>query len=462
MNRIYKTLGILLMLTSLEASAQKRKDYYPNGKVAFEGKYSYGWSEFESFELPYSYQESESYSSRGGRRRSDIEEIDQYMNIMPQKRYDGTCKFYFPDGNISYTGSYKQGIKDGKFTIYYPTGKIKSIRYYDRGMATGTWEYWDEYGNKTAVYAYRAIPDALLSTIDRDVLMQVAVNNRYSDRKENRFQQKQVDSTLKSFFRPEKAISYKSSPLLDDHQRRLSQFNDYIEENLFHRTFKHGVFKVWSQKQERMEFAFEDNLPSGTWKLWENGKLAFEMSFEQHKVVAAKDYINPDHNYSEEKYRQRRYDDSLRNATGYRGYSDDPNAIDPGLAVVGPPPSSGRGVIEAPPGIGKPGNKETFVSVEQMPEFPGGTAAMSKYLSDNIRYPKEALAARQEGKVFLKFVVTELGDITEVSIVRSSGSPLLDKEALRVVKSMPKWRSGKQNGRSVRVYYTLPVHFNLQ
>ncbi|RQO31757.1 hypothetical protein DBR32_07375 [Taibaiella sp. KBW10] len=453
MHYSYKILGLLLLFISISTQAQKRKDYYPDGKLAFEGKYTYAWSEMERYEVENFSKDQERNLSR--RRRSDIDEIDQYINLFPERQYEGTCKFYAPDGSLAFSGNYKHGIKEGKFILYYPSGKIKSIRYYEDGMAANTWEYWDEYGNPTALHSYRPIPETILSDIDREAYLSMLVNkNGNSASSKNRKGEKYVDSVYRSFFKSDKSTVYRT-PITEGHSSRISVFRDYIEENVYHRTFKHGVFKTWELKQPKMEFSFEDNQPSGTWKLWENGKLVYEMTFVQHKVSAAKDYVHPDNDYSEERYRRKKYDDSLQAADNYTGRyaSGDPDAIDPGM--------SGMGVVEAPPPSRVPNGTETFTSVEQMPEFPGGANAMNQFLQKNIRYPKEAVEAKIQGKVFLKFVVTEMGEITNVTVVRSVDR-ILDREALRVVKSMPKWKPGKQNGKSVRVYYTLPISFKMQ
>jgi protein TonB len=101
-----------------------------------------------------------------------------------------------------------------------------------------------------------------------------------------------------------------------------------------------------------------------------------------------------------------------------------------------------------------------FTVVEQNPEFPGGTAALMKYLNDNINYPPIASENGIKGKVTLKFVVDKTGAISQVEILKGV-DPSLDKEATRVVKSMPKWIPGKQNGKAVNVWFTLPVTFTL-
>lgn len=103
-----------------------------------------------------------------------------------------------------------------------------------------------------------------------------------------------------------------------------------------------------------------------------------------------------------------------------------------------------------------------FNVVEQMPEFPGGTAKLMEFLKRNIRYPQDAVEAGIEGKVFVRFVVDKQGGIRDVTVLRGvPGGPMLDKEALRVVKSMPLWSPGMQNGRKVSTYFNLPIVFKL-
>ncbi|MDY0015078.1 MAG: energy transducer TonB [Bacteroidales bacterium] len=102
-----------------------------------------------------------------------------------------------------------------------------------------------------------------------------------------------------------------------------------------------------------------------------------------------------------------------------------------------------------------------FRVVEVNPEFPGGDEALMKYLKDNIIYPKSAIEAGMQGKVMVEFVVERDGSITNVSIYRGKGQ-ILNNEALRVVKSMPKWNPGKQRGKNVRAIFKLPIVFQLQ
>jgi periplasmic protein TonB len=99
--------------------------------------------------------------------------------------------------------------------------------------------------------------------------------------------------------------------------------------------------------------------------------------------------------------------------------------------------------------------------VEQMPQFPGGDEELLKFIHDNLHYPAVAAEVGIEGRVTIRFVVNRDGDVTDVTIIRGL-DPSCDKEAVRVVKMMPKWIPGRQNGRNVPVYYTLPVVYKLQ
>ena len=105
--------------------------------------------------------------------------------------------------------------------------------------------------------------------------------------------------------------------------------------------------------------------------------------------------------------------------------------------------------------------EEIFRSVEQMPQFPGGEAALMKYLQSHINYPPMAAENNVQGRVVVQFVVDKTGKVGEVKVVRSVDKDL-DREAVRVCKSLPKFTPGRQNGQAVSVWYTLPVTFKLQ
>ncbi len=106
-------------------------------------------------------------------------------------------------------------------------------------------------------------------------------------------------------------------------------------------------------------------------------------------------------------------------------------------------------------------DNKIFEVVEQKPSFPGGDAALMSWLSQNIKYPSIAAEIGVQGRVIVQFVVEKDGSITDVKIAKSV-DPSLDKEAARVIKSMPQWIAGRQNGSAVRVRFTVPVTFKLQ
>lgn len=102
-----------------------------------------------------------------------------------------------------------------------------------------------------------------------------------------------------------------------------------------------------------------------------------------------------------------------------------------------------------------------FFQLEEKPEFPGGNAALLAYLQKNTHYPQIAKENDIQGTVYVGFVIDKDGSVSDVKILRSV-DPYLDEEALRVVRSMPKWKPGKQRGKPVRVQYQVPIKFVLQ
>lgn len=105
--------------------------------------------------------------------------------------------------------------------------------------------------------------------------------------------------------------------------------------------------------------------------------------------------------------------------------------------------------------------QEVFVVVEEMPSFPGGDTELFKFIYDNIKYPDVAKENNIQGKVILRFCVTYKGTVDQVSVVRGV-DPLLDEEAIRVIKMLPLWKPGKQGGKPVNVWYSVPISFQLK
>jgi len=104
---------------------------------------------------------------------------------------------------------------------------------------------------------------------------------------------------------------------------------------------------------------------------------------------------------------------------------------------------------------------EIFTLAEVMPEYPGGMSALYSFLSKNLQYPPVCRENGIQGKVFLKFVVDEEGNLESFEVIKSSGADLLDQEALRVAHQMARWKPGYMKGKAVKVYYNLPVSFKI-
>ena len=133
-------------------------------------------------------------------------------------------------------------------------------------------------------------------------------------------------------------------------------------------------------------------------------------------------------------------------AVGLETKAGDPNGIEPGI------------VDQPGTGVEAPAPPQIFKFVEQMPAFEGD---LQSYLVSHLRYPDDARESGTEGKSVIQFVVNEDGSISGVEVVRSGGSASLDAEAKRVVAGMPRWKPGKQQGKAVKVYFTLPITFKL-
>jgi protein TonB len=105
--------------------------------------------------------------------------------------------------------------------------------------------------------------------------------------------------------------------------------------------------------------------------------------------------------------------------------------------------------------------QEVFIIVEEMPTFPGGESALMKFIYDNIQYPQAAKDKGTSGKVTLRFAVMADGTVSQTTVLRGV-DPDLDNEAMRVIKMLPAWKPGKQGGKPVNVWYSVPVIFQLK
>ena len=129
--------------------------------------------------------------------------------------------------------------------------------------------------------------------------------------------------------------------------------------------------------------------------------------------------------------------------------------------VKGNDEKGGKDIADIKQNISQDDDNKIFDAIEQMPVFPGGEEELIKFLQNNVHYPQIAAENGIEGRVIVGFVISKAGAISDITILRSL-DPSCDKEAMRIVKIMPRWIPGKQNGVNVNVRFTLPVTFKLQ
>jgi protein TonB len=139
--------------------------------------------------------------------------------------------------------------------------------------------------------------------------------------------------------------------------------------------------------------------------------------------------------------------------------SDDPDIFEEPIYI--PEPEDVMGDLSKVQPTETEEREPIYFSVEEMPKFPGGEAALFKYLANEIEYPQIAQINGVQGRVYVSFVVNKKGEITQVELARSV-DPNLDREALRVVSSMPQWKPGRQNNELVSVSFTIPISFVLE
>lgn len=150
--------------------------------------------------------------------------------------------------------------------------------------------------------------------------------------------------------------------------------------------------------------------------------------------------------------------DELKDATSGQTTQEGTGEVE---FIEAPDASKGPTVIEHALEVTPPAKDEVFVTVEQEPQYPGGRAALTDFLQKHLRYPDAASRAQIQGKVFVNFTINVDGSLADASILKGLGFGT-DEEALRVLRTMPRWKPGRQGGRAVRVRYVLPITFALE
>lgn len=381
------------MLFAFASVAQKRTEYFPDGKKSFEGRYTLVYSlhdvrEFFYFDTSHNSPQAANYFSA-------MSHKNQYFS--PERVYDGKCTFYYDNGNTAISGNYEHGVKNGTFTYWYYDGKKQAEETYVNGMPDGVWQEWYESGKLQSQQAFRAMTEAQLDTL-------------YLWKNNDAYQYKFDPVTGRRF----EFLNFAN----DSARSRYRSFYNYFTEQESHfpkNTNWDGDFSFYyADGSKRSEMHYQMNHRTGLFRYWDaKGELVEDFTFADNLITDCHYYPGvPSRRPATEK----------DGATAYK--KDD----------------------------------RIFTFVEQMPEC---TVDINRYLDSAIIYPNAAQDAHVEGRVIVKFIVNQDGTLSDFVVERSLGAGC-DDEAVRVLRQMPKWKPGKQNGVPVRVYYKQPVAFKMK
>ncbi|HET6989950.1 MAG TPA: TonB family protein, partial [Bacteroidia bacterium] len=453
-----------------------QKFWYPNGQLQTQQNYDadvlvYEWKWFEN-----------------GRPK----QLSYYKNGLP----DGTWRTYADPAMTSDTlpvsiDNYSNGMKNGLHSGY-SHGKLSEEIFYKDDKLDGTYKKWDTNGmlgisenyvngNREGLCKYfnhgKCIREANYSKGKMD-----GAEKEYDDGGKlfriSWYNQGRVDSTSNYFPNGQKSVSriYKYYPGFV----KTEEFSDYTEWDAQGHLLLKGTYhfeekeKTWTTyypgEKIKSITPYSNGKISGVYKKWyANGKELIEMECEGNEVTTAPkvwdekgkpikagtkqyqeivDSSKPGEIYNDpKKYKENRTQEVIY---------DQVNVTQEGENEIPVSDVPVDRIVEENPG-------EVFTYAEVMPEFPGGSSEMVKFIQDNIKYPSVEKESGKTGTVYVQFVVEEDGSLSNIHIVKSvSGAPGFDKEAIRVISIMPKWIPGKMNGKTVRVQIINPVRFQLQ
>ena len=318
----------------------------------------------------------------------------------------GPSTTYYPDGGVAYRGAFEAGTPTGNHTRYYKDGSVFSKgRYlpFTQAELAEEWRYYSSGGE--------------------------------SEEREKNRRNGLTEEGLRS-------DGEEASPTVTQRAAFRRFTNGLMQSGK-----KDGTFTFFRRDGKKWaEIHFKNDIRSGTWRVWnEKGTGVHTLEYgEDGRLLALKDSTGKRETLETLTTRwrsetQARYRAPVQSA-------GDPNAVEPGIVEAPPPPRSGASTMP-----------DVFTYVERMPEFIGD---VREYLSKNIRYPQKAKDDGIEGRVVVQFVVRADGSITDAKVIRGIGGGC-DEEALRVIRAMPKWTPGMQNGKRVAVLFNLPVMFKL-
>jgi TonB family protein len=391
------TTAALLLLQLGAYAQQKQVLYFENGKKAVEGQWKIVYSRRENPRYLQYLMGAESGLTPGNTKLSEIHYEDADRGLLLQ--FEGLCTVYYNNGHKRVVAHYKHGIPEGIFEWYNSDGSVVASGAYTDGMPQGKWNYFYADGKKMLEANYSAFAQQ-----DLDSML---LHPRRQDRRRKNHESINgaVAEIIDYLFRP---------------------YNAQLPAN----TRPDGKQLFYTAAGTKIaEMTYKKGIKSGQWVYYTDGQMHLKASYEQDTLTAL-------------------LDSAGRNMLEHLS-TDELEGLAAWAQGIKSKPKE---ALEAP--APRP---EIFTMVEQMPEFPGD---INKYLSTNLRYPAEAAQKDIQGRVVVRFIVQEDGSIDQATVVRGIGGGC-DEEALRVVKAMPRWKPGKQNGKPVKVYFTLPISFKL-
>ncbi|MGL4598891.1 MAG: TonB family protein, partial [Bacteroidia bacterium] len=355
---------------------------------------------------------------------SGMKTVDMYYTA-GQK--DGLCTF-FNSGTRTFEGAYNKGTPDGKHTDFGRNGNIERIVFYKFGRVDSTFGY-----HKNGKIASRRFVVPYSNGGNGIVASRKEKYEEYNEEGNLLLQGYFIDGSKEGEWNAFYQTGAKKSTSI------------YVRGELG------GKFEKWYSTGKKMiEFPCQYNYATAEPKVWdEKGRVLKPKTRAYEEIVESN--LPGDVYYDPNRFnKNRRMIEVVQDVT----MDED---VDDGAAVSAGPEPEFEEVLE-------PVSEDVvYQVVEQMPEFPGGSGAMMDFIAKNIRYPMEEKEMGIQGRVYVRFVVGKEGNVYDVKVVKGvQGGSGLEKEAIRVISSMPLWTPGKNNGKPVNVQYTMPVNFVLK
>jgi TonB family protein len=355
---------------------------------------------------------------------SGLKTIDMYYAAGLK---DGLCTFY-NSGMRTFEGKYNNGTPEGKHTDFARNGNPEREVFYKFGRIDSTLTYY-----KNGKLASR-----------RMVVLSAGGSGIVATRREQYQEYSEEGILLQQGFYKDAAMDGEwKTYYLNGAKKSITVYVVGVIQ---------GKYEKWYSNGKKMiEFPCENNYAAAAPKVWdEKGRVLKPNTREYEEIVESS--LPGDLYYDPNRFDKKGRNEEIMPIEERIWDETQSNQIKAG--------DDGPGFIEE---VQQVQEDEIYSVVEEMPSFPGGNDAMMNFIAKNIRYPMDERESQIQGRVYVRFVVRKDGVITDVQVIKGvNGGSGLDKEAIRVVSSMPTWIPGKNNGKPVNVYMTLPIRFVLQ